>query len=363
MQSAAIRPAKAQLWSAMVGLALLCALMLLLPFACPALALVTPLLGCPLVGNRRQWAAWIAGALPAAVSLLSGFDPLYSLSLLLPGLLPLFLTLWLRARRKLAAPSVIPLFIVAYATALTLVVAAASHALGAGLAEGLTEQIVARVASSDQPGLVLYRFALAGLLSVPDSYHSGVLPLFLLDIDLVRQMLLSLRLHVQALLAQTLPPLFVQACVLGGLFTALRVQHLNCAVLIVGPDPEHPGGRKARVASPPGFRLLMLPAHLRWPLCLMAVVSLVLLTSDGDLAQTLGQLFFAAFTCAFQLAGAAVLVCMLASRAPDRAPLYGVLAAVLYVLFPMVLFLLGVTDQALHFRTRLLKRTDSHKEG
>ena len=107
----------------------------------------------------------------------------------------------------------------------------------------------------------------------------------------------------------------------------------------------------------------MLPAHLRWPLCLMAVASLVLLTSDGDLAQTLGQLFFAAFTCAFQLAGAAVLVCMLASRAPDRAPLYGVLAAVLYVLFPMVLFLLGVTDQALHFRTRLLKRTDSHKEG
>lgn len=61
----------------------------------------------------------------AAVSLLSGFDPLYSLSLLLPGLLPLFLTLWLRARKKLAAPSVIPLFIVAYATALTLVVAAA----------------------------------------------------------------------------------------------------------------------------------------------------------------------------------------------------------------------------------------------
>ena len=355
MQSTAIRPAKAQLWAAVAGLVLLCALMLLFPFACPILALVTPLLGCPLVGHRRQWAAWTAGALPAAVSLLGGFDPLYSLSLLLPGLLPLSLTLWLRARKKLAAPSVILLFIAAYAAALTLVVAAAVHALGAGLAEGLTELAVARVAQSDEPGLVLYRFALAGLVSVPDSYQGGVLPLFLLDIDLVRQMLLSLRLH--------LPSLFVQACMLGGLVTALRVQHLNCAMLIVGPDPDHPGGRKTRVASPPGFRLLMLPAHLRWALCLMAVASLVLIASEGDLAQTLGQLFFAAFTCAFQVAGAAVLVCMLASRAPDRAPLYGALAAVLYVLFPMVLFLLGVTDQALHFRTRLLKRTDSHKEG
>ena len=58
-----------------------------------------------------------------------------------------------------------------------------------------------------------------------------------------------------------------------------------------------------------------------------------------------------------------MLVCILSARNPDRAALYGALSAALYALFPMALFFLGVADQAFHFRTRLLKTTDSHKEG
>ena len=176
-------------------------------------------------------------------------------------------------------------------------------------------------------------------------------------------MLLSLRLNVALMLENLLPWLFVQACLLGGLFTALRVQRMRCAVLVVGPDPEHPGERKARVVSPPGFRLMVIPPRLRWVLFLMALASLLLIGAQARLAQTLGLLFYATFSCAFQLAGAAVLVCMLSAHTPGRAALYGALSAVLYALFPVALFFIGVADQALHFRSRLLKTTDSHKEG
>ena len=239
---------------------------------------------------------------------------------------------------------------------------AAAHALGAGIAEGLAQLLAAQVEASDQPGLLLYRFAAAGLLAVPDGY-SGALPLFLLDPAVVRQMLLSLRLNVALMLENLLPWLFVQACLLGGLFTALRVQRMRCAVLVVGPDPEHPGERKARVVSPPGFRLMVIPSRLRWVLFLMALASLLLIGAQARLAQTLGLLFYATFSCAFQLAGAAVLVCMLSAHTPGRAALYGALSAVLYALFPVALFFIDVADQALHFRSRLLKTTDSHKEG
>lgn len=362
VQSAVIRPERSRLFAAVAGLLVLTGLMAFFPSACVGLALLTPLLGCPLAGSGRQWAAWLAAAAPAALSLLYRFDPLYSLSLLLPGTLPMALTLWLKARKKLAAPLSIGLYIGAYAASLTLVTLAAAHALGAGIAEGLAQLLAAQVEASDQPGLLLYRFAAAGLLAVPDGY-SGALPLFLLDPAVVRQMLLSLRLNVALMLENLLPWLFVQACLLGGLFTALRVQRMRCAVLVVGPDPEHPGERKARVVSPPGFRLMVIPSRLRWVLFLMALASLLLIGAQARLAQTLGLLFYATFSCAFLLAGAAVLVCMLSAHTPGRAALYGALSAVLYALFPVALFFIGVADQALHFRSRLLKTTDSHKEG
>ena len=286
VQSAVIRPERSRLFAAVAGLLVLTGLMAFFPSACVGLALLTPLLGCPLAGSGRQWAAWLAAAAPAALSLLYRFDPLYSLSLLLPGTLPMALTLWLKARKKLAAPLSIGLYIGAYAASLTLVTLAAAHALGTGIAEGLAQLLAAQVEASDQPGLLLYRFAAAGLLAVPDGY-SGALPLFLLDPAVVRQMLLSLRLNVALMLENLLPWLFVQACLLGGLFTALRVQRMRCAVLVVGPDPEHPGERKARVVSPPGFRLMVIPSRLRWVLFLMALASLLLIGAQARLARSL----------------------------------------------------------------------------
>lgn len=177
VQSAVIRPERSRLFAAVAGLLVLTGLMAFFPSACVGLALLTPLLGCPLAGSGRQWAAWLAAAAPAALSLLYRFDPLYSLSLLLPGTLPMALTLWLKARKSWPLPSPS-----AYTSARMPPRLRWSrwrpHMRSAqGLPKGWRSWLAAQVEASDQPGLLLYRFAAAGLLAVPDGY-SGALPLF-----------------------------------------------------------------------------------------------------------------------------------------------------------------------------------------
>lgn len=55
VQSAVIRPERSRLFAAVAGLLVLTGLMAFFPSACVGLALLTPLLGCPLAGSGRQW--------------------------------------------------------------------------------------------------------------------------------------------------------------------------------------------------------------------------------------------------------------------------------------------------------------------
>ena len=239
MQPSEIRPQRAQLTAAMLGLGLLGVVMAVFPFTCVLLALVVPLLACPLAGRKQQWAAWLAALAPATISLLAGFHPLYAVSLALPGLCAMATALWLKRSKRLPAPAAILYEMVAYAFALLCVVICAQAALGNAIAPGLAEWLVKRVQSSGNTGLLLYRFAAAGLIAVPEGYQKASLLSFAFDPVLIRQLLLSLRLTAERLIASALPSLFVQACMLGGLFTALRCQRLNCMVLLVEEGPVY----------------------------------------------------------------------------------------------------------------------------
>ncbi len=361
MQPPEIRPQRAQLTAAMLGLGLLTAVMAVYPFTCVIGTLVVPLLACPLVGRKQQWAAWLAAIAPAVISLLAGIDPLYGVSLALPGLCTMVAALWLKRGKRLAAPIAILYEIAAYAFSLLCIVICAQAALGGPIAPSLTELLAERIQSSQQPGLVLYRFAAAGLIAVPEGYQRASLLSFALDPVLIRQLLLSFRLTAEGLIASTLPSLFVQACMLGGLFTALRCQRLNCMVLLVEQGPS-PSQRRTRIMHPPGFRLLRLPPKTGWVPGVMGLASLVLLSTGSALAHTLGQLFYAAFTCTFQVLGAAVMVCLFSARKPERAPLFGVLAGAAYVLLPLALFFTGVADQTGHLRAKWLEQSNQNKE-
>lgn len=353
MQAIALKPSRAQYTALYLGLVLLALCSVLLPPVGFAAALLLPLVGSPLLRTGQEWAAWAAYAVPCAVSLVSGYHPLYSLSLLLPGAL-CFLALKKARRRRgqVSTMLAIALCVAAYAAAMTLMALCASLALGDSLADGLKALVLERVASSDRPGLVLYRLAAAGLANVPKAYRNANLLFFAFDPALIRQLTLSFQLTLERLLSRMIPSLFAHVCLLGGLFTALNYARFHCAALLVETNPRVPSERKTYVLPPLRFSMLTVPRPLRWPLFAMGLCGVLLVVSDGSLEVTLGWLLYTAFCAILQLQGAAAFLFLLDKRSPERTALHGALMAVLYVVIPPVLFWFGAADLLFHFRTK-----------
>lgn len=362
MQAVALKPQRMQLIMLMVCLGLMALGTVLLPAAAVAFALLMPLFSCPLAGHKEHWITIVASAVPTLVALLSGYDALYAVSLLVLTGAPLAVAYVLAANKKQASPLSLCAHIAACAAGLAVVIACATHALGGNLPSGLASLLTQSISESPQPGMILYQLATAGFLRVPNEYRSASLLVYLLEPALIRQMLMSLHLTLETLIRQSLPSAFVQASVICGLFTALRTQRINTGMLIVFHDPRKPSERQTRVAQPPGFSSLALPRSLRWLVTGMGLGSILLIGTGSQLMLTLGLMFYATFNTVFQLCGAAVVICVLSARNPDRKPLYGSLVAILYVLFPLALFLIGILDPALHFRKRLNEPSEKEEE-
>lgn len=362
MQAVALKPQRIQITLLTVELLLLSVLAIAMPPAAAAVAFLLPLAGCPLQGQSRRPLAWIACIVPVISWVCAGYDLVTGLCLLLPYALCGGLFVFFKANKTLASPLLVFACVGAYAISLTALAAAAAHALGTSLPTGLTRLASKAVQSTKQPGLTLYRLAAFGLVNLPKGVENTNLLLLLFDPVLTRQMLLSFELTLEMLLKSLLPALFVHITLIGGLFTAFRTQRLNCAMLVVDAAEGSQAERKTHVALPPGFRLLTIPSHARNALFLCGLAGMLLLFTGGAYVQTLGVLLYTVFNAIFELTGAAVMVCVLAARHPERRVLYGIMAALLYVLFPLALFLLGVTDQLLHFRSTIIHVHQNHQE-
>ena len=361
MERVLLKPGKARLTALMLGLAVLTLVMAFLPAVCLPVALVMPLLACPLFGQERgTWIACLSAVAPCACSMLNGYDALYSLSLASVGVLTLAATARVNAKR-MPVRAAIAQFVFAYAAALLMALLAASRALGGNISTGLADAAETWVLSGDQPGLTLYRLATYGLVGVPDSYQNASLMAFVFDSSLIRQMTLSLRLTVTQYARAFLPSLFMQAVLIGGLFCALRVTRINGSLLVVKQLGLKTSDRVTLVEEPPGFGALDLAGRERWTLMFMGLAGLMLL-SGGSLAQTLGLLFYAAFQTVYQLLGAAALVGALTMRRPEHKALIGVGAAIVYAVAPVALLMAGIMDSFLHIRTRRKPNEEEHKE-
>lgn len=347
MQTVALKPKRAEWTALIVGLVILCAAMMAIPALCVPLALVMPLLACPLVGRKEEPLAWVAAAVPVIASLIAGFDVLYAISLMLIGGLPLWLTRMI-ALPKRAGPVGMVLYIAATAFSLVVVLTMATRMLGGPLQYSLAQAAIEKLKHAPELSELLYQLATMGLLSVPEGYTAQSVVRPLMEAAYQQQMLMSLRLTLEMLLAQYLPSLFVQSCVIIGVFTALRLDRMAGMVLVV--EAKTPSQKHTRVIAPPSFRLLAIPRNLRMLTLGLAVASLVLLLSQNSVMQIVGQLCYATFQTMFTLLGAAVLVFLYTKNDPDRKTLSGILAAAVYVMAPFVLFLIGLADQSFHFR-------------
>ena len=349
MERVAIKPGRAQLHALVLGLCAVCIAMVILPAFCAPLSLLMPLLACPLVGRREEPLVYVAAAMPAVVSLMAGYETVYSLSLLTVGGFALLVTKLLPPKNRVGMQGIL-WYMMAVAASLVLIAACAARMLGGPLWQSLAELMADVISRHEQSALLLYRFAASGLISVPEGYAGNALLSQLFNPLVVRQMLLSFKLTIGNLLFDLLPSFFVQASMMVGLFTALRVQRMNGVILVV--EAQTPAHKKARVAVPPGFRLLTLPPRARWPITLMAVAALFLLSAAAPVAQIVGQLCYTTFETVFMLVGAAVIVGVFSSKNPERKRLYGLLAALLYMMAPFILFLIGLSDQTFHYRTK-----------
>lgn len=347
MQTVALKPKRAEWTALLVGLAILCGVMFAVPALCVPLALVTPLLACPLIGRREEPVAWAGAAVPVLASLMAGYDPLYAISLLLIGLIPLLITRLIPLAKRPGAAGML-MYVSAVAFSLVLVLSMAVNMLGGPLQVTLPRMIIQRMSRMDNLSDLLRQLAIQGLVSVPDGYTTEGVIRPLMQASYNQQMLMSLRLTLEMIVEQYLPKLFVNACVLVGLFTALRLERMNGVLLVV--EAKTPSQKQTRVVAAPSFRLLAMPRPLRMLMLAMAIASFVLIPSGAALAQTVGRLCYAVFETLFTLLGAAVLVFLYTKNDPDRRIVAGILAAAMYVVAPFVLLLVGMFDQTFHFR-------------
>ena len=362
MQTVTLKPKRAE-WTAMkVSLFVLCIAMMLAPALCLPLAMAAPLLACPLLkGHSKDKALpWIAAAVPAMASLAAGMDVFYSLSLVLVGLLPLLVTAGIPQQMRSGARGML-LYMVAAGFSLTAALAAASRALGGPLQLTLAEEIVRHAEALENREFLLNRLALAGWIAVPEGYGDQSANGMLMQAEHIRQMLMSLKLTVRMLLTQLLPALFVQGCMLTGIFTSLRMERVSGVLLVV--ETKTPAQKQTRVIAPPSFRLLTLSRGLRMMWALIAVTGLVLLASRMAAIAVAGQMCLALAETVGCLLGAATMVFLYTHNDPDRRVMAGVLSAALYLFCPFVLLALGIADQIFHIRTRLAQKAERTEGG
>lgn len=349
MESVAVKPKRAQVMTNVVALGILGGLSLAGPAPGVICALLLPLFACPLAKHKEEKMAWAACALPCVGCLLQGADPLLAAVLLMPGMIPLWVTRKLHPKERTGMNGIL-LYICL--TALSAALVLGSVFFGAQTA--LPDTAMNWLGRSESAGMLLMQLAQMGLVSLPEGFEPGGLMMQLMEPAVLQQMLLSFRRTVELFMIHELPMLVTHVCILIGLFTSLRVEHLNGVMLVVEIDPNRPGERKTHVTSPPGFRLLSLPPKMRLALAALLLLCAMMVSSTG-ISQTLALMGAQFILTCYQLVGASVMVFVFAKNRPDQIRLIGAVVGLIYAMLPTVPFLIGLSDSIFHYRTHKVR--------
>lgn len=360
MQAIAIKPQNKELNANILAIALCGLVMILYPVLCLPIALLLPLFACPLWETKYQWVSIVAIFLAPLVSYLKGMQPFYSVSLIVIVALPILATHMLKSDKKAISSLAFLYYIIAYAAGLLFVIACGSDVLGGSIGKGLADVITAKVKASPDRSEILFQLASNGFVSMPAGYQKATMLTFMIDLRLINQLLMSLHLTIELLITNALPELYVQVCIICGVFTALRVQKLHHSYLLVGEAVEKGGAeRQVKISISPGFSRLQITRKTNRIVMCIGLASLLLMSSQsGTVGMYIQLLCIAIFRCIYQLLGAAVAVDVLSARNSERKAFYGILVSVVYVLVPMILYILGLFEPIFHFREKLLSKKE-----
>lgn len=344
MQAISLHPQRRLIVSKQIVLCVLMVLSALIPALALPLAMLMPLFSCPLIRGKEQWLAYASLPVPALLSLLYGAHPVYALGLLLAAGLPVTVTALLR-KEEIGKPRIF--FVYTFTAAISAAVALLGITLqgGEGLPQLAAREAVAFVMQHPQRTQLFYQALSTGLLPIPEGYSNVTLLNLVLDPVFISELKLALHTRVLQFVQSSLPSVFTNACIVLGLFTGLRVQRLRNAFLLV--DREEP--KKIRVAVTPGFSMLKIPQNWHWVMLLFMLTYFFSLGAKGVLLILTGILY-STFETVYRLQGAALVCGWIIKRDADRRILAGIIAALLYLLLPTVLFIIGCFERLFSFR-------------
>lgn len=333
-----------------VGAWLTALLCLLIPAFSVAAVFLLPLFLCPLAGSKKE--AW---AYPAALAALLLGAWLWTRQVFFPiGLLlaiapPLVLS-YRFPFMKLEFRQFLCWFWGAYALSAILVLAWPVMMGMGSPAEWISRRAVEALRRSNAENAFLYRLTAAGYLSLPEgSGAPSLLSSLLEQRPMSRQLELSLELRLRQSLTVLLPSLCTQVILLGGLATGLRVWKTRCTVLLVDEEKK----TIPTVTVSPGFSGLSIGRSLWLTLLGAGALGLMIsISTVNDAALQLARVLVSFCRTGFRISGAAVLCGLLMRQDEDRRLWAGLLTGAVYVLVPALLFLLGVTDPMLRYRSR-----------
>ena len=331
---------KKVLWQGMTVAALLGCAYLFPPLAFLA-AFALPLWVCPAFAKGDIGLALVLPLAPTAACLMNAYDPMLTLCIPVASYLCLLgHTLAKRQRFSFTAEGL--LYTVSIIVAALLMLLQIGSSLGGPLFSGLSERLVQRVQGSLLSGNILYALASVGFLPMPEAYRNAaglqLGNILLLNPFLHIEFINMLRLRLTEELQLLIPTLLMQGSILCGFFSALRSERAQAK-------------KTGNPQAAPVFRSLQLPRREQQYMLVLCIGTVLTSFSNQPLISLLCTLMYSAFATVFQLLGAAVLVYRLARRHPRRITLYGALAALLFLVFPLALFMLGMIDQFLPLRT------------
>ncbi|HNW85730.1 MAG TPA: hypothetical protein PLP25_02775 [Candidatus Limiplasma sp.] len=343
-------------WKRYLGHALAFAALLGCAYFFPPLAFVfaftLPLAVCPMIVEGDVWFALALPVAPAAALILGGGDAVIGVLLMVFPYLCL-LTVSVKQRWRLSFIGEILVCAGAFALSAMGMLLRLSELLGAPLFSGLAEYAVQTIQSSALSGNLLYRLTQLGFLTVPEAYSqtTGIQfgGMIWLNPALQRELMNMLRLRLIEGLTQWIPSLLVQGAVILGLFTTLSTERTRAR-------------RAEGTRIVPAFTLLRLSRREQGFMLMLCIGTALTSLTDNGVTSLVCALMYAAFTTVYQLLGAAVMVFSLTRRHPERKTLYGVFAAILYLIFPVALFLLGVVDQFVNLRAFSIHHQDQEEE-
>jgi len=324
----------------------------LLPPLAFIVALSLSLIVCPAFSDGDTWYALALPLAPAIGFFISGGDAYFSLLL---TMFPYLCLLVVAAKQRWRMTFLMEILLCTGAFLLSALgmLMRLSELLGGPLFQSLSQYVVDSIRSSLFGGSVLYRLTQFGFLTVPDAYRNSagfqLGDFVLLNPSLQKELLNMLRLRLNEGFSQWIPSVLMQGSIILGLFTAIGTERARA--------------RKAGAHQPmPSFTLLRLSRREQGFMLALCICVVLASFSSNAITSLVYALMYAAFLAVYQLLGAAIMIFMLARRHPERKVLYGILATIIYLIFPVALFLLGVVDQFINFRTSGIQPKDQDQE-